>query len=86
MPIYISSLISKKGTSRDSLVSFSPKKISFFSYKKTYFLRAITLVFKRFGDPFAAHDRNQQVGRGAQSNFLTSAVGRFLSKDNVYAL
>ena len=38
------------------------------------------LVFRRFGDPFAAHDQNQRVvvsWRGAQSNFPTSIVGTF---------
>ena len=41
--------------------SLSPKIFYFFSYKIIYFLRVRALVFIRFGDPFAAHDRNQRV-------------------------
>jgi len=37
-----------------------PKIFSSFSYKNI-FLRAKTLVFRRFGDPFVVYDRNQWV-------------------------
>ena len=60
MPIYISFLFSRNDRLR-ALVSFSQKIVSFFSYKKLIFVRARALVFRRFGDPFAAHDRNQRV-------------------------
>ena len=61
MPIYISFLLSRKDTQAEQHFEFFlPKIFSSFSYKNL-FLRAKVLVFRRFGDSFAAHDWNQRV-------------------------
>ena len=52
MPIYISSLFSKKGTSRQSRSLSLEKKISLSFPIKNLFFES---------NPFAAHNRNQQV-------------------------
>ena len=55
----LSFFISKKMTEQQSHL-FLPK-FSISSLIKTYFLRVRALVFIKFEDPFAAHDRNQWV-------------------------
>jgi len=88
MSIYISLLFSKKDTEQ-RLVSFSQKIVSFFSYKKTFFLEQEHWCSEGLGI-LSLHtigtSELSYPGRGAQSNFSTSAVGHFLYKDSVYAL
>ena len=86
--LYISLSSFLKITQADNFVPFS--QISFVSFPiKNLFLRARALGFIRFGD-LSLHTTETNglsyLGRGAQSNFPTNVVGRFLSKNNVYAL
>jgi len=76
-------------TERLRALVFSPLSLSF-PIQNLFFVRVRALVFIRFGDPFAAHDRNQTgcriLGEERNQNFLPVQWGRFLSKDSVYAL
>ena len=88
--VYISFLFSREMIEQH-LVSSSWKIVSFFFYKnkKLIFVRVRALVFRRFGDLSLytiGTNGLSYLGREAQSNFPTSAVGRFLSKDSIYAL
>ena len=87
--IYLFPLSYKRDT-EPHLVFFFQKIISFFSYKKNLFLweqehwcseGSGILSLYTIGTNGLSY-----LGRGAQSNFPTSAVGRFLSKDSVYTL
>ena len=89
--LYNSFFFSRRDTEQSNIWSLSPNNLSLsFLIKKLIFVRARALVFRRFGDPFAAHDRNQQVvvswKRSTIKFFPINAVGYFLSKNSVYAL
>ena len=59
--VYIFSFLLSNKHDRPTVSSLPPKIFYFFSYKIIYFLRVRALVFIRFGDPFAIHNRNQRV-------------------------